>query len=763
MNTPNFLTKVSIMALIAGSSAFLESSPVVAQEKQAQEKQSSMMIEEIMVTARRKEERLQDVPVAVTAITGNKISENHITSFAEVQQLAPSLTLVPLNSSSMQFQIGMRGQRQTQSGVTVDPSVGIYFNDVYQGRAVSDTALFDLESVQVLRGPQGTLFGRNTTGGAVAVTTRRPDGKNSGYVKASLETPYAYNLEGAVNVPLGDKAGLRIAAVRNYRQGYTHVVNFPGYHMDDRDRYAARITLELKPNEKLRSTFIGDYFESNENGTALYPLVYNPNFSIPPLQGLIDALRTQYDAQSSLGWHDVTLTNDQTKSHNKIYGIQNVTEYEFSDNLKVKNIIAYRKVEARVYADLDAVELGYLYVDVNAPTKQWSEELQLQGLSFNNRLDWIIGGYFFQEKGTDESRSWAFRPAFSVDQTNNRFTGKNTARSVFAHASYELSTSLPSHIFGGVRYSSDKREVIFRSGRVAGGAFQCLVENAPATLGVPGGECAVPADKTYNSTTWNVGVDIKPVEDLMFYGAVSRGFRSGGYNGRAQSAFQQNPFRPEWVTNYEVGMKAQTFLDGVQFALDVAMYYSKYSDIQSNIIVLNNGAPVSTAINAGKATIKGIEIETTIVPTDWLRLGGYFSYTDPYYTEFTQLGVDVSNNEFSLVPKTKAGASATARIFNDSEVGSVDWKVNWRYNGGFELAVFNEPGDRVKAYNVVDTTVTWENAMASSASVDFYVKNVFNRKYNLGGFDVYGSLGYAGANRGDPRVFGIEVKVPFGG
>jgi iron complex outermembrane receptor protein len=333
-------------------------------------------LEEIIVTARRREERLSDVPVAVTAITSAKLEATNIQSLSDMQRLVPSMTITGVNGRQSAGAVTLRGQRQGDVTVTFDSSVGIYLNDVYQARPQGvDTTAFDLTSVQVLKGPQGTLFGRNTTGGAVLLTTRGPGTEFGGYVKPYIETPKGAGIQAAVDLPLTEWASLRLAGNYQYRQGYTKVVN-TGQRLDDRDRWAARATLDIHPNDDFKSTFVISGFKLHENGVGIFPLVYTPGL---PGSAAVSAnvIRLGYPAAfaagKALGWHDTTLSV-LSKSFAETFNASNTTSYKLNDKLTIKNIVGYSALKASDIQDQDGTSANVIVNGPSLADNKWFSE-----------------------------------------------------------------------------------------------------------------------------------------------------------------------------------------------------------------------------------------------------------------------------------------------------------------------------------------------------------------------------------------------------
>jgi iron complex outermembrane receptor protein len=741
---------VSLALLVAGSVSAAAQAQVSPEPPAAQP--ASGAGEDIIVTARRVGERAQDVPIAITAISPMQIERQQIRTLTDIQKLSPSLSITPLNGSSSSASVQIRGQVQTTAGIGVDPSTGVYINEQYLARPAGlDAAVFDVASVQVLKGPQGTLFGRSSVGGALLVETKRPGKDFGGYVSAAIETPYGYTLEGALNLPVSENIGVRLSGLRQYVEGYTKVLN-GDYRLDDRDRYALRGTVQMEFGS-FKNVFVADYFHSSANGPAFFPVTFNPL-----LVSSTSVVGAQYRAaiaeQATLDWHE---KNSQFKPFSRAHtgGVNNITTFEVSPEITLKNIIGARWQYANDTVDHDGTVAPVLSTKVESDTRQFSEEFQVQAKPIDS-LSIIAGGYYFWEKGHDFSNSYVNRPETATARTQNRFEAKNENVSAFTQANYTLPTSFPAHVFAGIRYNKDKRNIIFENRSVnADGSFTCIVGGA-------GADCHKPASKSFPATTWTAGFDVRPVEPVLLYGTVGRGYRSGGFNGRATSLAQQVPFEPEFATSYEIGAKTNWSLGGnVRAMLNVAAYTMDYTNIQRALVVISAGAPVSIVINTPSARIRGVELEGNLRFGSDITLSGFFGYTDPKYKKYIDNGVDRSDNKFTFVPKIQSGATLDWTVLR-SQQGDFAFNLNYAHRSALQLEVVNFPGSVVAGYDLVNASVRWDKIVGTRLSTEVYAQNLFDKDYEVGGFGAAGSVGVANVIHGAPRVVGLRVRLPFG-
>ncbi|MDB5575558.1 MAG: hypothetical protein JWR80_734 [Bradyrhizobium sp.] len=746
---------VRLMALLLAGTSSVAAAQAQDQPVTAGQSATNDANGDILVTARRTSERLQDVPVAVTAIGAGELVTAQIRSLTDVQRLSPSLSITPINGVGTSATVAIRGQVQTTAGIGVDPSTGVYINEVYVARPAGlDAAVFDVANVQVLKGPQGTLFGRNSVGGAVLIETQKPRSDFGGYLDASLQTPYGYTLEGALNVPLGHDIALRVAGLRQYTQGYTTVIN-QNFKLDDRNRWAGRATLQGKFGG-FNTALVGDYFHSDANGPAGFPLA--PNTAIAVSSNPIYATYiADYNASLTRDFHS-TQTSGPVGGKATTGGLSDTSTLELTPHFTLKNIVGFRWQKSNDFVDLDGSVATVQYVNVRSTTHQFSEELQLQSSLFDDSLSLIAGGYYFSEAGYDRSESYTRVPQTSIARNQNRFYAINKSWSGFAHASYTLPIGVPAHIFGGIRYTEDKREIHFESqATAASGAVTCTV------VGTPVGVCRLDAQKTFPATTWDAGVDIKPVGGLMFYGSVSRGYRTGGFNGRATTVVQQAPFEPEFVTSYETGAKLDWHSGGLRGTFNLAAYYADYTNIQRATIVTSGSSVSGIVINAAKARIKGLEAEASIHFSPDLSLRGFWSVTDAAYKQFLIGTTDLSANQFSFVPKYQAGATLDWEFAKTGSSGEFGLDLNYSHKSGYFLDVVNFPGAQTRPYDIANATLRWDHVLGGRLSASVFVNNLFDSDYDVGGFSLATTLGVAEVMRGAPRVVGLSLHLPFGG
>jgi iron complex outermembrane receptor protein len=453
-------------------------------------------------------------------------------------------------------------------------------------------------------------------------------------------------------------------------------------------------------------------------------------------------------------------------SRYRTYSLTNTTSFDVSPSLTLKNIVGWRKVKGHDIIDQDGTVANIIVNDGWNGAIQFSEEFQLQGKMFDNNLEWVAGGYYFKESGYDNVHTFTFKTPLVGSYTNNYYLGRNESLSAFAHLSYTLPFATRTRIFGGVRYTHDRREIDFRNRSVsATGSVTCTV------VGATNSNCSLVKSVTFNEPTWDVGIDRKVGSDSLVYASVSTGYRAGGFNGRATSVASQQPFKPEKVVNYEIGSKNQFILGGAPVTVNLAAYYSDYKDIQRTVVL--NGAPVgappvvvTSIVNAATARIWGVEGEFVVRPSPSFNANAHFSYTNARYQKFgtfdaaTGTELDISNNRFMGVPPVQWGLGVNW-IPMDADNGKLTLGSDISFTDKFDMNDINVPRGTTNAVGLVNANINWDNLLGSKLSASIYVKNLFDTHYISSGLLLTSALDVSQVQHGAPRVVGAMLRLNF--
>lgn len=745
----------------------------------------------IIVTARRREENMQNVPVAITAISGSSLVQSGIRDGNDLVKIVPSLSVNQNSGRRDVIIFELRGVSAADTLLPQDPGVAVYVNDFVHARPQGlQGALYDLDSVQVLYGPQGTLFGRNSTAGAVLFSTKKPRlGVLEGDFRAAIGNYERRELTGAVNLPLGEKVALRFAGEFKKRNGYTHNLT-DNRMLDDADQKAFRVSALIEPAPGFTNTTVFDYYKSATNGTGNKLVAARLRGTCDPMiQQLTGICNTTSLFANVLG--DATVTAavaDQnaigpratrlgvdTFASQKVVSIVNTTSLAVNDEITLKNIVGYIKYRSSDKNDLDGSALPGLTTNLSLNSDQWSEEFQVQG-SFGN-VDAIFGAYYFRENGVDSAYTNAFSAApLGAAQTFNATTqvtqaeATNISKSLFGQATWKVTPQLS--LTGGLRYTWDTRR-IDAQGSVPGASLCSVFDRSGVRLPFTG--CSRKEGTNFSDPSYTFSADYKISSDVLVYAAHRRGYRSGGFNPRGVNNATLAPFLPEKITDYEVGLKSDFNAGGLKGRFNLAAFVADYSNIQRSVATVVNGVFATTVVNAASARIKGGEVSLTIEPTEGLRLSGNVSYVDFKVKEFADIVTNSATTPATPTPviirdqtfpvaKWQYGLTVNYNKEIGQSVGNLAFVFNYKWRGSTGGALsfpFTDPESTIPAYGLADASLRLNNVAGSPAYVGVFVENAFNKTTLVGGLSIQRTFGLTTANYNAPRMFGFEVGARF--
>lgn len=749
---------------------------------------ASRSLEEVIVTARKREEEIQSVPVAISAFSAEALRENSIHNMEDLRFIAPALQINPSPWGSSVPAVSIRGQRPVETLITIDPSVAIYFEDViWQRPHGTNASMYDLASVQVLKGPQGTLFGRNTTGGAVLMYAAKPHFEGiGGELSATFGNYGTRNAGGVLNLPVTDTVALRFAGQINRHEGYTENL-FDGSEKDDVDDQSFRLAMLVQPSDALETYTIYQYFHEDTSGMGYRLRGINPagSFGNPAVGGspaIIDRMIQARELLDSMGGHKVI--NDQLGGQQlETHHISNTTTWELSESLSIKNVIGWRKLHSFGSFDNDGTGILLTTSPVNGPiplfnsqntldAKQFSEELQVNGIALDARLNWVAGAYYFYESGHDVQVSDLFL------RRVNDGVAQNESASIYAQGTYDFTSVDGLALTLGVRHTWDEREIEQRQ-RTRGlnaTTFNCILTAPPpggTGPGVPLDPCSRTQEFDDDASSWGVTLNYAVNDDVMVYLARRHGYKSGGLQLRANDYTEPMDFDAEFVDDWELGLKSTFAVGGIPMRVNVAAYEQDYSDIQRSVAAWSSaGRVVTSTLNAGAATIRGGELEVSAMPFDTLEVSGYYTHTDASYDEFVQARAgggfqDLSDSSFAGIPKHVAGASLTWHLPLHGGYGDVSLKASWYRQSAMEISDVNVvdgvPTDSgtIPSFHRSDLFLDWNEVMGNPFDLRLYVRNVEDKDYFVGGGSII-TVGYHHAIFGAPRTFGVEMRYRFG-
>ena len=770
-----------ILLLLVTGTGMPQLTSAQIQDYAATDEASPGWLEEITVTARRRQEALQEVPVAITALSADAIRRSDIRSATDLQRQVPSLSVIGSPGRNEEA-LTIRGLRPTGEflGAGAGPSVVSYFAEA-PSRTGGPGLYLDLENVQVLKGPQGTLFGRNTTGGAILFEPVRPSSEFGGYARGTVGNYGRLDAEAAVNVSvISDKLMFRIAAQKQNRNGFTKDV-YRDIDYDDRDNYSARIGIVFKPVEQLENYLIVWASEYDENGPGT---VLSQNNPLGPFTLLQTPLFREQEAR---GIRRVAL-GSRSRDLNRTHGVLNRTEFDVNENISLTNIFSYTRQKGERAADLDGSVLtltdsqgktlpGTFHIDDSTIT----EELQLSVTGLDDAVDWLIGGYYERTETegpqTFSQISVGAFGAFTTHQLDAPIETESYA--VYSHLNVDLGLISDSmagfNLSGGFRHTEDEYSLGFDILAYPG---VLTVDQLPAPdtthfcAFVPGSfypNCLVSSGSEGDGQSWNVGLDYQITDDNLLYFSYRRGYKSGGYNPAIGIFFgteiPEFAFGPEKVDTFELGAKSEWSVGGLAGHTNIALYLSKYNDVQVLNDVLIFGLVATTATqNAAEATIRGIEVEGTIRPVENIILSFGYAYTDAEYDEYiTPAGADLSGLPFLNTPEHMINLGLTIEQELPGNLGEVGFLTmySWQDDAFAGFVDAKEPGAIVDSYGLLNMRLEWSRILASRVSAAVFVNNVADKDYIVSNSPRYASLGRVISLYGEPRMWGVSLGIDF--
>ena len=759
---PNFKHSACALAI---ASSFALSAPVVAQ--QDTDSESAVKLERIEVTARKTVESLQEVPVAITSIGAVELEQKGISVLTELQQFSPNTTLQTSRGTNSTLTAFIRGLGQQDPLWGYEPGVGIYVDDVYLARpqgAVLD--LLDVERIEILRGPQGTLYGKNTIGGAVKYVTREMTGDPTFSIQGTVGSYSQRDLKVTGQLPLvDDKLYVGFGYANLNRDGFgTYLQSaIPNQDLENynKDLWAARVSVEFHPADDWFIRVGWDKTEDTSNAKGGYRL-------LPSLLTDAPVPDSVFDSYTSLPtFNEVTLE-----------GVSWLIRHDFSDNLEFKYIGSSRESYSPTNIDFDNTPLDIFDVPAEYDDENTTHELQANytGDSFS-----LVSGLYLYDGEScgnfDAILGFLGRVAFSVPGLTREVTGCNNSESwaIYSQANFDLTDKLSMSV--GARYTDEEKSAIVNNGLIFDNVYpysgwipgyeRPAGDLIPQVLGTDtdgDGLLDGPAVESWSRFTPRVGVEYQASDDLMFYASYSQGFKSGTFNPRA--TINEPGVNPEIVDSYEIGMKSDW---GDNLRANIALFTYDHKDRQYIGIEGNSNDPTALLQrlrNAAETAADGIEADFTYVATDNLQLGLSLGYID----------FEIKRNDaippligLSNTPELTYNFSAAYVL--ESSVG--DFIFNANYYRRDDYLIF-ETSDLIQqdAYGMVNVSVSWE-----SVEGDWYAslhgKNLTDEEYIIGGYDFVtrnddGSLGPGlGGDTtligyyGDPRTIHLTVGYRF--
>jgi len=738
-------------------------------------------LDEIVVTAQKRQQSIQDVPIAITAIDEEFIENRNIRTISALSSLAPNLKIEDTPGNTTAAQISIRGGVTINPALTWEPTVGIYLNGSYIGKtqgSIFDVA--DIERLEVLRGPQGTLYGRNTLAGAVNIITAKPTGEFGGNAKVGYGNYDQRMAKASVNLPALGPLKAKVSGLFEKRDGFVEAVSnpFPGvfaagplsvtddYQNVDKQSFLVALSADVSSDITLDYTF--DYSDADQVArfaqiTNVLPNnIFDPNS--PAYVGFPGAPGQFFgfplDLYVNNDRQDTGTTDGPHFEQTEVQG-HNLTATFNTSVGELKSITSIRKMTFNDGLDLDGSPLPLAHTQRLSDYDSFSQEVQLTGSG--NRLDYVAGAYYFTDDGYTENPQTFFGGAQAFD---SQYGFETDAWALYGQADFSLTEALT--LTGGLRYTEEEKTIL-----------RSNITLAPLDIGggivLPAGTPLIPVGTTgkekFSNLSPQVVLDYAVSGNANIYAKYAKGYKSGGFNGEASTvADTLTPYDEEVVDSFELGFKSRFANNRIQ--LNAAAFLNKHKDMQLSVFTAEN-AVASVVRNAGKANISGFEIEGLFQLSEDFLGRASFGYLNPDYKEFIDGGIDVSDDRsFPHAPKNTFSAG-------------FDWDMvegNW---GGLKLSgdmnhsaayftypyqfsptqtaqnTFNSQADARTTFNA---RLAWGDIPLAGAGVELAVwaKNITDVEYKSNFIDF--GPGFGGLTNGyfgDPRTYGVTLGVGF--
>ncbi|KKC24567.1 hypothetical protein WP12_18540 [Sphingomonas sp. SRS2] len=712
---------------------------------------------EIVVTARRVAENLQEVPVAVTVFSAKQLEQRGAAEVRDLARISPGLELREGTGSATAVTFQMRGQLQSDASAPADPSVGFYVDGFYWSRSygLGGTNILDLQNVQVLKGPQGTLFGRNTSGGAIVFQSNDPDpSRFSGTLTASYARFDKAVGRAILNIPIvDDRIALRAAVQRIHGGGYTKDL-VSGKRYDDRDNWVARAKLLFNVSDRFNILLSAEHFWNDNKAPSRRLAFAYPGGGFINTAGV--AATNAYLA--SIAGNFYSLSNDYSPTEStRTRTYVGTATYETSYGA-VKLIAGYRKVKNNQFTDLDGSPFEVSNSNNIKNLKESSVELQTTGSVLDGDLTFAAGALYFAESGLDLSITQNL-PRTSPNNTVNDGSIKNRSWGVYSQASYKILSDLT--LTGGIRYSHDKKGVEIHN-RVQNrntGVIACQI----AALAAP--NCYAEKTVKFSDISYTVSLDYKPTEDALLYAKRTRGYRAGGLNFRPTRLEFFLPYDPEIVIEHEAGFKSEFFDRRLRF--NAAGYYSRVANLQRNSIIVTPFGASALIRSAGKTRIYGFEAELSARLFDGFELNFNGSITKPKYLIYADgTGTDRRQERFESVPEK--AFSITGTYTRPLDIGKLVLSGGYNWTATTALLPNNNPADPFNAIILALSTRPARGLLDArigltvlddSLELSVFGTNLTNEKVPGEAFLFAGS--FINRSFAEPRTYGVSATYKF--
>ena len=749
--------KTKPILIAAVSVALLSMITPITVTGQATENTASSVLEEVVVTARKREESLQDTPISITVFSAENLSAMHVSSIDQIGDMAPNVVFdstTPLSGSANSTSITIRGIGLKDYTLVSEPGVGIYVDDVYLTHSIGNVLdVVDIERIEVLRGPQGTLYGRNTIGGAVRIVTKKPHDEFEGAVQLTGGSYNRLDVKGHLNVPITDNFYARVSGLSQAWDGFINTPNLQGgTGTGDKDTTTLAGVFRWLPASGLKVDINLNYMRDRTQRQAGLLLDAQSVNSTDPTQfgGFGNNLVVPAGSPLSAFWGDHWLPpNDQTDFSNvdnghylDAWGAGINIEWNLN-SFVVKSISSFRALKTEYTTDLDHSPITVVDNDSYVNLDAWSQEIQILGDAFNERLTWIAGVYYFYENGVNDDFV-RFGQFFDL-ASGGEVTTEDIA--IFGQGTYDLTEK--AELTVGLRWTKDEKDFDID-------AAHQLITASPLNIlpvgfrfmPVGNNEVSVKELDPYVNLTYHWS------DNLMTYMSYSEGFKGGGFvqrNGPAAAGVDKS-YGPEFATVYEIGAKWAS--DNRRMNVSATGFFTDYTDLQLNVIL----GVASTTRNAGKAEIIGFEFEVGMIPVDALRLSAGLGYMDGEYKELTQeatsAGLSLTDN-IPGVPNWQANGSISYEIATG--FGTITPRLDLSYSAKQDNDALNFQLLKRDSYTIVNVAIDFRD-VTDRWTLSLFGRNLTEDQYIVAGFN---GNEYVDGVISRPAEWGVSIGYSF--
>lgn len=707
----------------------------LAYSVEAQQGNATLKLEEIIVTAERRETSLQDTPISVAAFGAAELDKLGVNDLSDLQHNVPNMTFRQFPNSQSSLRAYIRGVGNNDVQVTLDPAVGVYLDGIYIGRSSGLAAeVASLQRIEVLRGPQGSLYGRNTTGGAINLITERPSGVYGQKHTVSAGNRDYLRYQGEIDLPKMGDFSSKVGLLASTQDGLVENKG-SGPNFGDYDNLGARIAVNWAPTEQFEVDYSWDY-TNNEFGVLYYQTVAAPftGFGFVPhsrdRQEEVTPAAPFFESTLDISGHSLTMT------------------WSISEALTIKSLTGYRELEENLYQDYGANSAAprlFANIPFDTDHEQVSQEFQAIGTLMEGQIDYIGGLYYFTEEGKEFTTDYVFNMLLQTRMTE----AENEARAVYGRVTWSPQHfEQRLHLTVGLRYSEDEREVFTNRSQA--------LDTVTFAIG---------ADDEWSNTSPDLTVSYDINLDTNVYLKYVESYKTGGFNGRGtRPAAVITPVDEETVEMVEAGIKSQ-FLDD-RIRVNAAVFRSDYTDIQLSFAELADPATVIN-FNAGEAEIKGFEAELDAIITSGLSGSLEYGYLDTEVTEVIDpnTGQDISDtNRFELPGAPKKSVSASLEyVFPPLAVGELSVYVNYTYRDDMEFVARPRTGFNLPAYKLWNARITLSDISVGGPGklrVSLWGKNLNDEEFLIDGIEAFPWSPLVAAF-GDERRFGLDATYEF--